>query len=158
MALDANPIAVSHCEGRFAGDPRVTVVGPLPVRPGMGAAELPPALAFALGRCDVVVSELLGSFGDNELMCGVKKKKKKGGGGVPEFVAPRPLPFVDLVSGSAALSLLVGILAPLGGLARSAGGLAKAGKGAPPGAVLSRTDTALPPRPERARPALTGAP
>lgn len=70
-AVDANPIAIAQCRSRFASDShRVTVVGPLALAPGMSPGDLPTTLAPALGNCDLIVSELLGSFADNEFMCG----------------------------------------------------------------------------------------
>lgn len=68
-AVDANPIAVAQCRSRFASERRVSVVGPLALAPGMGPGDVPAALTPALGKCDLIVSELLGSFADNEFMC-----------------------------------------------------------------------------------------
>jgi len=67
-AVDANPIATAHCRSRFAGDKRVSVVGPLAIDPGMLSNDVPAALEGALGQCDLIVAELLGSFADNEFM------------------------------------------------------------------------------------------
>eukprot|EP00727_Mastigamoeba_balamuthi_P014525 m51a1_g9698 hypothetical protein (355) ;mRNA; r:1374907-1376194 len=70
--VDANPQSVDYVSALFAGDPRVVVhppfvLAPLP-RAAATAASLGPRgmLSSIAGACDVVVSELLGSFGDNE--------------------------------------------------------------------------------------------
>jgi len=67
-AVDANPIATAHCRSRFGSNERVTIVGPLAIDPGMLSSDVPAALKGALGRCDLIVAELLGSFADNEFM------------------------------------------------------------------------------------------
>jgi hypothetical protein len=67
VSVDANPIAVNHCRDRFAHDERVIIVGPIPILPEMLASDLPPELKDVCSRCHVIVSELLGSFADNEV-------------------------------------------------------------------------------------------
>ena len=85
IGVDVNPIAVGHCRGRYAESISkgvVSIVGPVAIVPGMASSQLPPELRAegplaVLGRCDLIVSELLGSFADNEFMCAVTQTLRR---------------------------------------------------------------------------------
>ena len=100
-AVDANPIAVKCMREQFCKsvttNSEVVVHDPFSLYPGMQVNELPPGLQDLAGRCDLVVSELLGCFGDDEFlpeltvtMCNLFLKP--GGISIPEswesYVAP----------------------------------------------------------------------
>ena len=71
-ALDANQDAVIACQSRFMNEERVTVCDPYTLLPGVLLEELPRTLrAISSEKCDLIVSELIGSFGDNEFMCAI---------------------------------------------------------------------------------------
>ena len=99
--VDANPIAVSCMREQFCKSTSVTsevvVHDPFSLFPGMQVNELPLRLQNLTGRCDLVISELLGCFGDDEFlpeltvtMCNLFHKP--GGISIPEswesYIAP----------------------------------------------------------------------
>jgi len=63
-AVDCNSLAVEACKERFRDNPRVVIKGPAKVSPrGDNASIFGPDVA---SQCDIMVSELLGSFACNE--------------------------------------------------------------------------------------------
>jgi len=67
--IDANPTAVEFLRVTFKDrSDHVIVYNPLAVYPLMGVAELPAGLQAIHKSCDLVVSELLGCFGDDEFL------------------------------------------------------------------------------------------
>jgi len=67
--IDANPMAVEFLRKTFKDkSDHVIVHDPLTVYPLMGVAELPADLQAIHRSCDLVVSELLGCFGDDEFL------------------------------------------------------------------------------------------
>jgi hypothetical protein len=67
LCIEANPLALAFLEVRFADDPRVTLVHAV-LSADAHAADLPAQCRSFLHECDLSVSELLGTFADNEFM------------------------------------------------------------------------------------------
>ena len=67
--IDANSTAVEFLRETFKDNSKHVIVhDPLAVYPLMGVAELPAGLQAIHKSCDLVVSELLGCFGDDEFL------------------------------------------------------------------------------------------
>lgn len=68
-ALEANPVAVEFLKREYVADEDVvTVHGPLALHPAFTESDLPDALSSLCHQFDLAVSELLGSFGDDEFL------------------------------------------------------------------------------------------
>ena len=76
-AVDANPEAITFLRNMFRDESEVTVhesavIGAEKLQSSdqdTGAPELqPPSLANLQAKCDIIVSEVFGSFGDNEFL------------------------------------------------------------------------------------------
>ena len=66
--VDASPRAVDYCQLRFSSESAIVVHQPHVVSPDDSASTLPHALQQLTGSCQLIVSELFGSFGDNEFL------------------------------------------------------------------------------------------